>query len=120
MVRVSVLAQRTDEYFARLESEDRRGGPSDYLCYVGLLLADARRICQENKPGAAVLRRAAGRIRAHLETAAAWSGTNASKAQLLLRLRLWDGDSYAEDRSKAPAEPVTVLWASKAAAESFA
>lgn len=97
------LARRIDGYFAALEDDpSRRGGPSDLLAAMGMDMETARRLAQvtagRNKELGRLLREAATRLRAHLETAPAWAGSNASKAVFLIKQQLWDGAAYTDKR----------------------
>lgn len=93
-----VMEERIDAYFRRLEEAGERGGPSDLLAAIGLDSDTARRLAAGDGAYGAVLREAATRLRAHLETSPAWAGSNGSKAVFLLKQQLWDGLTYADKR----------------------
>ena len=101
------LAQKIDSYFASLEADPaKRGGPSDLLACIGMDMETATTLAGETGGCGPVLRQAATRLRAHLETSPAWSGTNGSKSVFLIKQQLWDGQSYTDKRETAAAAPV--------------
>lgn len=107
------LARRINGYFRELEEKGGRGGPSDLLAAMQLDMDTARWLSgQWDGPYAAhgrLLRQAAVRLRAHLETAQAWAGSNGSKSVFLIKQPLWDGAAYA-DRREPEAAAVTVRF----------
>ena len=63
------LAQKIDGYFASLEADPaKRGGPSDLLACIGMDMETATTLAGETGGCGPVLRQAATRLRAHLET----------------------------------------------------
>lgn len=106
------LRALTEDYFAGLSDGEARGGPSAYLAHVGLDMATARMLCgPHGDPDAAeVLRDAATRLRAHMETAGAWSGGNGAKAQFLLRVPMWDGEAYRDRGAPTMTGSIDVTW----------
>ena len=97
------LAAQLDDYSATLENDPtRRGGPSDLLAALHLDMETAEQLCREtegrNRGYAKLLREAATRLRAHLETSPAWSGSNGTKSVFLIKQQLWDGRAYADKR----------------------
>ena len=105
--RAAELAQMIDGYFASLEADPaKRGGPSDLLACIGMDMETATALAGETGGCGPVLRQAATRLRAHLETSPAWSGTNGSKSVFLIKQQLWDGQSYTDKRETAAAAPV--------------
>ena len=95
------LQQITDKYFDSFrDNPNLRGGPSDYLSLIGMDMALATEICQNPlKPYEAhskILKSAAVRMRAHLETSPAWGGKDAVKAIYLTKQQLWDGNAYTD------------------------
>lgn len=97
------LGQAIDRYFQVLEADPgRRGGPSDLLAALGVDLETARQLAGADDGCGRLLRQAATRLRAHLETSPAWAGSNGTKAAFLLRQPLWDGLAYADKREAGP------------------
>ena len=104
------LAERLQQYFAALDNDPtRRGGPSDLLSALQLDMPTAMAMARETvgpyKGCGRLMRQAATRLRAHLETSPAWAGSNGSKSVFLIKQQLWDGQAYADKReSGGPAE----------------
>lgn len=95
------IKARVDAYFEALAADPtKRGGPADLLAAIGMTWDEAVAVCNTEIPGykkhRAELVRAAGMIRAHLETAPAWANGNSSKAIFLTKQQLWDGKSYKD------------------------
>lgn len=95
------LADRIDSYFTYLkENPTVKGGPSDFLVHVEMDHKLASEITK-NPPGgyeqhSKLMKQAAVRVRAHLETSPAWGNNNSTKSIFLTKQRLWDGLSYAD------------------------
>lgn len=101
------LAREIDAYFTALEADPaKRGGPSDLLAAVGMDMDTATALAGEAGGCGPVLRQAATRLRAHLETSPAWSGSNGTKSVFLIKQQLWDGQSYTDKRDATAAPPV--------------
>lgn len=95
------LEQVIDQYFDYLNSNPVvRGGPSDLLCKIGIDMDTAKSIVAEPPElyiaHARLLKKAATRLRAHIETSPAWCNGNSSKAIFTLKQQLWDGDCYKD------------------------
>ena len=97
------LEEMINGYFTTLEKDpSRRGGPSDLLAALHMDMDTAEQLAGETtgqyRGYGKLLREAATRLRAHLETSPAWSGSNGSKSVFLIKQQLWDGMSYADKR----------------------
>lgn len=95
------LEQKINSYFDGLrEDPTRRGGPSDFLAYVGMDNKQAIEITKKPPGGyekhSKLMVRAATLMRAHLETSPAWANGNSSKAIFLSKQQLWDGQAYTD------------------------
>ena len=95
------LADMINQYFQRLEDDPaRKGGPSDLLAAMKMDMEMAKNLCNEPpfgyKKHSLLLKEAAVRLRAHLETSPAWANGNSSKAIFTLKQQLWDGQSYVD------------------------
>jgi len=100
------LQQKLDAYFSMLgEDPTRRGGPSDLLSYIGMDMETARVLCgnsadketpEDFKKFCPIMKQAAVRLRAHMETSPAWASCNSSKAIFVLKQPLWDGQAYQD------------------------
>ena len=82
------LEQKINSYFDGLrEDPTRRGGPSDFLAYIGMDNKQAIEITKKPPGGyekhSKLMVRAATLMRAHLETSPAWANGNSSKAIFL-------------------------------------
>lgn len=100
------LARKIDAYFEALEADPaRRGGPSDLLATIGMDMDTATVLAGKAEGCGPIMRQAATRLRAHLETSPAWSGTNGSKSTFLIKQQLWDGQSYTDKRENTAAAP---------------
>lgn len=97
------LAEQIEKYFAALDEDPtRRGGPSDFLAAVDMDFETAVAICNTDgttyKSHRDLMRQAATRLRAHLETSPAWAGSAAVKSMFLCKQELWDGKAYTDKK----------------------
>lgn len=120
------LRERIDRYFRALEEDPtRRGGPSDLLAWLEMDMATASRMARETsgtyRGYGELMRSAATRLRAHLETSPAWAGSNGSKSMFLIKQQLWDGQSYSDKRDSGPANTTVrvVFGTGKHSGEAF-
>ena len=95
------LEQKIDSYFQMLRDNPTvRGGPSDFLSYVGMDNKQAIEITKKPPGGyekhSKLMVKAATLMRAHLETSPAWANGNSSKAIFLTKQPLWDGLAYTD------------------------
>lgn len=106
------IRQKVDAYFDALTADPtKRGGPADLLVAIGITWDEAVAVCNTDidyyKKHKRELVRAAGLIRAHLETAPAWANGSSSKAIFLSKQQLWDNRAYVdkqETKSSVSAE----------------
>ena len=95
------LEDKINSYFGYLQDNPTvKGGPSDFLAYVGMDNKLASEITK-NPPGgyeqhSKLMKLAAVRMRAHLETSPAWGNNNSTKSIFLTKQKLWDGQSYTD------------------------
>lgn len=116
------LERRIEGYFTALADDPtRRGGPSDLLSALELDMPTAIRMAEERsgpyRGYGRLMRNAATRLRAHLETSPAWAGSNGSKSVFLIKQPLWDGQCYADKREQGAGE-IRVVFG-RGAAEAF-
>lgn len=95
------LSDMIDQYFMQLDIDPtKRGGPSDLLAFIHMDMETARSITMEPsedyKKHSRIMKTAATRLRAHMETAPAWANGNSSKAIFTLKQQLWDGQAYTD------------------------
>ena len=118
------LERRIDGYFAALENDPtRRGGPSELLSALELDMPTAIQMAQESagpyRRYGRLMRRAATRLRAHLETSPAWAGSNGTKSVFLIKQPLWDGLCYADRREPAAGDVRVVFGPGPDGGEAF-